>query len=177
MNYLSIGRYLRKRDFRMYDPLTFWETRANNWIEQVKTSPTEKEWSWIEPYVNPEWNVLELGCGTGRFAPFFKYYTGTDISPTLLVHAKEKYPNKQFFHHDMRENIKGDYDLIFTCTAWLHVPPEAIKKVKLPDTNYLFVEPTDPSNVEYCFNHDLPLLFGVKPLEKHDKLTLFGKLK
>lgn len=158
----------------MYDPLNFWEANANFWIN-AKKSETSEDWEVIKKYIKPEWKVLELGCGTGRWAPYFLNYTGSDISPTLLLEAKKLHPDKEFAHHDMREGVPGGYDLIFTYTSWLHMPPKDIKKIKLPKTNLLFVEPHGASSVEYCFQHDYEKLFKVKPLEKHGGLTVYGR--
>lgn len=159
----------------MYDPLEFWETHAEYWLE--KKWPTAKEWRQIKYLVNPAWSVLELGCGSGRWSKYFPDYTGIDISPTLLAYAKKKYPEGKFFHHDMRYPVPDKWDLIFTFTSWLHVSPEDIAKVRLPDTNLLFVEPHQPSYVEYCFTHDYPKLFGVKPIKTFGSLTVYSKLK
>lgn len=158
----------------MYDPLTYWETRAAHWLKN-EIKPTDDWWPVLEQYVKPEWNVLELGCGDGRWSVHFPHYTGCDISSTLIVAAKEKYPDKQWAHHDMRAGVSGQWDLIFTSTAWLHVPPEDMKKVRLPDTNYLFIEPHGriASTTDYCFKHNYPKLFGVKKLHTIGLVTLY----
>lgn len=158
----------------MYDPLIYWEARAPHWLAN-EIKPTDEWWPLIEPYVKPEWNVLELGCGDGRWSQHFPNYTGADISSTLVVAAKEKYPDKNWAHHDMRQSISGNWDLIFTFTSWLHVPPTDIAKVTLPDTNYLFIEPHGESRVEHCFQHDFPALFGVKKLHTKEQLTMYGR--
>ncbi len=159
----------------MYDPLVFWEENAQHWIDLKQ--PTAQQWKWIKPHVSPDWKVLELGCGTGRWSQYFQDYTGVDISPSLVVHAQNKYPNKTFLHHDQRYPIPEGFDLIFTFTSWLHVTPDEIAKVKLPDTNYLFIEPNEPGRNEYCFTHDLEKIFGVHPVAKHAKLTVYIRRK
>lgn len=159
----------------LYDPLTYWEERAPSWIQG--DYPTEKMWERIQQYVKPEWRVIELGCGTGRWAQHFPHYTGVDISPTLLVHAAEQNPTKQFFHHDQRYPIPNNWDLIFTYTSWLHVPPRDMLQVTLPDTNYLFVEPFEPSQSLHCFTHNYEKLLGVKLLEHVDRLAIYGRFK
>ncbi len=41
--------------------------------------------------------VLDLGCGTGVFAPFFgSGYLGVDISPRYIAYARQKYPDRHF---------------------------------------------------------------------------------
>lgn len=54
--------------------------------------------------------VLELGCGTGRNAPFFldrgfEAYVGVDVSPGMLAQAASNVqdPRASFVHHDAAE--------------------------------------------------------------------------
>lgn len=158
-----------------YDPFIFWEGRAPEWLLEPHVSP---EWeAEIAKWVNPSWRVLELGCGDGRWSDAFADYTGSDISPTLLAEAKRRHPGKKFAHHDMRQGVSGEWDLIFTFTAWLHVPPKDIRKVRLPDCNYLFVEPHGRSESEHCFRHSYQKLFGCEILGRKGALTLYGRLK
>ena len=159
----------------MYDPLEFWEKNARNWLKLKHD--TDKDWEEIKEFVNPDWKVLELGCGSGRWAKYFNDYTGTDIAPSLVISAQKHHPDKQFFHHDMRFPVPKGFDLIFTYTAWEHVPPEDIKKVKLPNTRFLFIEPTNKPSVDYCFKHNYEELFGVKKLKDYGQLTIYGKLE
>ena len=161
----------------MYDPFTYWEGRAEQWIASRKPG-MHTWWKEIEKLVDPDWKVLELGCGDGRWSEKFKNYQGSDISPNLLEYCAKTYPDKEWFWHDMRNSItKGDWDLIFTYTAWLHVSPKDIRKVKLPDTRYLFVEPhkTRVRPSEHNHVHDYEKIFGAKPLKTIDKLTLYAR--
>lgn len=162
------------QEFLVYDPLLYWEARAEHWLGQDHQNP---EWeAEIKSRLNPDWNVLELGCGDGRWSELFPKYTGCDISPTLLVEASKRHPGKSFAHHDMREGVSGDkWGLIFTFTSWLHMPPRDIAKVRLPDTSYLFVEPHAKATAEHCFRHDYSKLFGTKPLKRIGKLTMHGR--
>lgn len=158
-----------------YVALDYWEKRAPHWI--AGSYEEETWWEKISPYVKKEWKVLELGCGTGRWAPYFNDYTGSDVSPTLLAHAARTYPDKAFRLHDMAKGVGGDWDLLFTYTSWLHLSPDEIARVRLPDCNYLFVEPHGKGNGWHCHRHDYGALFGCERLERIGKLTLWGRIK
>jgi len=43
-------------------------------------------------------SILDLGCGTGEFAPLFRAedYRGLDIEPSNIAYAKRHYPGYQF---------------------------------------------------------------------------------
>lgn len=158
-----------------YDSLRDWDAYATDWASQ--TFNTAYQWTWLSRFIKKPYKVLELGCGDGRWASYFDDYTGSDISPNMLAIAKERNPGATFGHHDMRQSVTGDWGLIFTFTSWLHISGEEIKKVQLPDCDYLFVEPHGKGDDFHCFQHNYPKLFGVKPLAKHGKLTVYGKFK
>jgi SAM-dependent methyltransferase len=60
--------------------------------------------------------VLDIGCGPGRSVAVLEEllpqtrYVGVDISPTAITMARQRYPDKAFFHLDL-------YDL-----PWLFEP-------------------------------------------------------
>ncbi|MDC0719006.1 class I SAM-dependent methyltransferase [Nannocystis bainbridge] len=62
--------------------------------------------------------VLELGCGTGRNAPFllergFEAYVGVDVSPGMLAEAARRVPDPRarFVERDAAEALElGDFD-------------------------------------------------------------------
>jgi ubiquinone/menaquinone biosynthesis C-methylase UbiE len=61
--------------------------------------------------------ILEIACGTGNLAPFFKAdfktYIGLDYSEAMLAIAKHKNPTTEFVQGDMREfSIKEQLDAI-----------------------------------------------------------------
>ena len=53
--------------------------------------------------------ILDIGCGPGSNAPIFKNckYTGIDINPAYISHARKKYPGVDFLTKDARE-LAGD---------------------------------------------------------------------
>lgn len=50
--------------------------------------------------INTKNKVLNLGCGTGRFMEFAT--DGLDFSGNMLEVAKQKFPDKRFYHGDAR---------------------------------------------------------------------------
>lgn len=55
----------------------------------------------LEPYKDKF--VLDAGCGYGRCAPWFKQYTGVDLSPDLLEVARKDHPLKAFYELDLKD--------------------------------------------------------------------------
>lgn len=156
----------------MYNPKEYWEKRASSWIKE--TWDTAGQWEQIKKYIDPKWNVLELGCGTGRWSEYFKNYEGWDISSKLIKHCRKKYPDKKFKVMPIEGKIPK-YDLIFTYTSLLHVLPEVLKKVEFPDTRLLFVEPYQESNVEHCFGREYDKYFDVELLETIRQHKIWGR--
>lgn len=162
-----------------YDPKSFWEDRADSWKNE--NFATEADWEQIKDFVRQDLPTLEIGCGTGRWASYFKNdYVGIDISQKLVEYAIEKYGNtkNQFFY---RQDIRGTHPTfmdvpgqIFTYTALEHIPTEDIGKLEFPE-NYrlVFVEPHGPSGVEHCFQHDYEKIFGAKPVKVMEQLTIY----
>ncbi|MCI0471490.1 MAG: class I SAM-dependent methyltransferase, partial [Candidatus Aminicenantes bacterium] len=76
----------------------------------------------IQRILNPGKNctILDLGCGEGRYTPFFKNrgcrIYGMDLSGTLLRNAKTKYPRLDLVLGDMRDIpfLPGKFDLILS---------------------------------------------------------------
>ncbi len=166
-----------------YEPYPYWEDRAQTWIDE--NFQTEKDWEEIKEYFPHTGPVMELGCGTGRFSPYFEKYAGLDISHRLIAHAKLRYPEKRWNqcdienYRELRFRIKGPYcHTIFTYTALEHIRPEAIQIVAdaLADRRHLIlVEPHKESGVDHCFNHDYEKLFKVKPVKVMDNLTVWRR--
>ena len=48
--------------------------------------------------LSPDARIVDVGCGTGEFAPLFrtKGYTGIDIDPSNIAYAKRHYPGYRF---------------------------------------------------------------------------------
>jgi len=71
-------------------------------------------------------NILEVGCGLGFFLSSFLgmgiNLTGTDISPTAISQAKQKFPNINFIVDDIRCKRNRDvYDMILISALFWYI--------------------------------------------------------
>ena len=93
--------------------------------------------------VDKNWNVLDIGIGTGNTAvylsPYVNQIIGTDLSEGMLSVLKEKtkkigIKNIKTYKKDiLKEDIpEKDFDLIFNAMTMHHIdnPEEAIKRFK-----------------------------------------------
>lgn len=102
----------------------------------------------IDQGLKPEHRFLDLGCGTGRLArkivPYLDFggYTGADISPLALAHAKslsieERWAQRtpRFFLIDTADgtlnaiNGHGPFEFIWAHSVFTHLPPDAIESI------------------------------------------------
>lgn len=157
----------------MYDPQNFWDKYSETWLKYKTTD--KKDWDIIKKYFNQTDKVLEIGCGTGRWAEYIKNYSGCDISERLVANSQMKH-DADFFACNIINEVPEGYDMYFTYTCLLHVPHEDIIKIKFPPkAKLLFIEPFKEPKVEYCFNHDYEKIFGVKMLKKTKHHIIWGK--
>jgi len=147
-----------------YDPKQFWEENADFWA--MTAYDNDSQWKHIKKFIKPNWKVLEVGCGDGRWSPHFKNYLGTDISQRLINTAKVRYPEKDFQVWDIRDGFLKGFDLIFGYTVLLHLP----RLPKFPNQKMMFIEPFRKSGVEYCFNHDYSKHFKLLKTLKDQKV-------
>ncbi len=81
-----------------------------------------------------EGSTLEVGCGTGRYAPiveWFGKYTGIDISQKMLEEAKKKSKKAKFIKMDA-EDLKfraNSFDNVFYVRVF-RVLPNSVKALK-----------------------------------------------
>ena len=192
---LSHDKYRKTMEKIMgYDPKEYWEKRADDWNIQADNMPIEiadvKE---FYKKVKPK-NVLDIGCGNGRWIELMKEwgldlknYTGMDVSKKLIDICKKKWTDLSFFDCKL-ENMGsagcGDkngnamkYDLIFSYTTLEHVKPEDIKGVvetlKKSGKKLLLIEPTGFESKYYCHSHDYEKLFKVIEKKKLADKTIF----
>ena len=75
--------------------------------------------------------TLDYGCGTGKYAQEFEFYTGLDITKTLIDVAREDNPKKRFFLIDdiklPRTSVR--FDMFFTVTVLQHNSDEGVMDI------------------------------------------------
>lgn len=94
--------------------------------------------------------VLDVGCGAGRYGPYFSkaagHYTGIDISDQMIEFAQEDYghlPNVEFKVYDWEdeEDLEGaPFDLVFGAMSAALSSREAIEKFMGYSRKYCLVE-------------------------------------
>lgn len=180
--WLDNDKYIKKiYSYLKYDEKKYWEKRSASWVEQSKVDVVdEKKIKRILKELKFD-SVLDIGCGSGRFVPYFKdkEYHGCDISKSLVEVCRTNFPEKDFYTSAV-ENIKPmreKYDLIFSYTCLEHVTPENIKKaveaIKRTGKKLLLIEPVGfTPDGDYCFPHDYDKLFTVeKKIQLGDKVA------
>ena len=86
----------------------------------------------LRQYVTPpagEWDVLDLGCGTGlsglEFAPHARQLTGVDLSGKMLEKAREKNIYHRLVHSDLLSLMQGEpassYDVIIAADVLVYL--------------------------------------------------------
>jgi len=95
-----------------------------------------KGWKGVGEYITENFNnpnILDLGCGNGRFIKFFKKtypdfdlsYTGADSNDFFLKEAKKTYPKGIYIKTDIFRNlntVKGRFDVILGFGITHHFP-------------------------------------------------------
>jgi ubiquinone/menaquinone biosynthesis C-methylase UbiE len=99
----------------------------------TRTYPWKETRFLFKKYLKPGDRVLDLGCGNGRYYPFFMEqkadYIGTDNSGELIKEAKKKYPQAEFITADalnlpFAENY---FDAIFSVAVLHHIPSKELR--------------------------------------------------
>ena len=75
--------------------------------------------------------TLDYGCGIGRYADCFQYYTGTDITEELLSIARKNHPQNKFVQQKSAiPDLSGmDFSLFFTATVLQHCADAVVSKI------------------------------------------------
>ncbi len=80
----------------MKDSKTFWDNSAQRYAKSriQDEAAYRKKLEITQHYLQPDWSVLEFGCGTGStamvHAPYVKEILATDISDNMLAIAAQK---------------------------------------------------------------------------------------
>lgn len=119
--------------------LEYWENRVER--EGVEGATIGKKvdtnlwWEKMKPvwskFKNSSLSLLEYGCGSGRWFPYFSSigveYLGVDITGEMLKFAKKKYPGGDFRH--LSEFEKGsEFDIVVSITVLQHLSDEDARK-------------------------------------------------
>jgi ubiquinone/menaquinone biosynthesis C-methylase UbiE len=116
------------------DLQTFYDHEAKKYYESRKKYRHEGKLllQTIETFGKKPLNILEFGCGSGRFANYLqqhytgKYsYVGVDISQELLSYAKKDIPKRKFICEDITEFVvrqkQEKFDLIIGTSSFQHI--------------------------------------------------------
>jgi alkylated DNA repair protein alkB family protein 8 len=77
--------------------------------------------------------VLDLGCGNGRFYPWFQEkgvaYVGIDFSSSLIEIAKKKFPEGKFYLGNALELPfkNNEFDVLFAIALLHHIPSNELR--------------------------------------------------
>ncbi|MCO1336348.1 class I SAM-dependent methyltransferase [Microbulbifer sp. OS29] len=89
-------QFTESRETKMKDSQAFWDDTAARYAKNpIKDIDSyQKKLTITQEYFQPDWSVLEFGCGTGStaitHAPFVKKIIATDISSKMLDIAEQK---------------------------------------------------------------------------------------
>ena len=122
-----------------------YETIAGEYDERIPGNGvvdeifTESETAFLLGKVGPGDDVLDMGCGTGRFtiplAERARSVSGLDLSPMMLLSARKKLADRGL-EADLREGDMADmpfpdasFDVVVSMLALMHIPRQDRQKV------------------------------------------------
>jgi len=126
------ARLLIKDIKKNYDLIAhdFDRTRTDFWPEL----------NFLKDFFNPGQNVLDFGCGNGRFFGLIKEkdvnYYGVDISQNLLKIAQERHREGNFYLID--ESLKlpfenNFFDIVVSLATFHHMPSDILRRLLLKE--------------------------------------------
>jgi len=72
-------------------------------------------------------DVIDFGCGLGRFCDMFEGYIGVDIIPEMIEENKIKYPDCRWLYIKENEYLPYyKYDLVFCFTSIQHLSDDEL---------------------------------------------------
>ncbi|HAU66600.1 TPA: hypothetical protein DCW61_04610 [Candidatus Uhrbacteria bacterium] len=129
-------------------------------------------------------DVLDLGCGDGRYAAMFlemrvRSARGIDISPAMIELAKKRSIDADFVVGDCSELPFNDesFDLVFSnfvlqhCQRLTTVFAEIARTLKQGGSFVGSFNSVETDNLE-ILNHEMPILLG-----KQDSVTVYDLMK
>jgi len=174
------------------------DTQANyNRNAEDFSRAREEMWSeadLLSDYINEGDNVLDLGCGNGRYFKALKdkelNYLGIDFSEKLINIAREKFsdcPDANFKTGDVLDLKlpENQFDLVYAFALLHHIPSRGLrlkflreaKKVLKPDGKLILtVWNVWNFNRRKIIKNNLLKLIGLSQLDFNDIKTSYGGL-
>lgn len=163
----------------------FSNTRQSSW----------KEFKIFLKYIKNGENIVDLGCGNGRFYDFLQKnhkikYTGIDNSKNLLSLAKRKFQNdhnSQFLEGDLIETeLKtNSADIVTAIASFHHLPGKITRKKSLQEVhrilkkNGIFMVSVwnlfQPKYKKYVWKARLKHILSLGKYDWRDTLIPWGK--
>jgi len=99
---------------------------ANSYGKYLHVQETQIMGEWLRGISQKE--ILDMGCGTGRFLNYAHY--GVDISEGMLTEAKAKFPNKELQIASITNTPFQDntFQAIFSLHVFFHLEEEIIQQ-------------------------------------------------
>lgn len=107
-----------------------------------------EEFKYFKPYLKPQAEIVDLGCGNGRLLDFLNqeylahgpksfHYIGIDNSNNLLKNAKKKHPEAIFLNGDQLTIpiSENQADCILNIAAFHHIPSYSLRFQALLEMN------------------------------------------
>jgi len=133
--------------------------------------------------------ILDLGCGTGEFAPLFPVdaYDGIDLDPANIAYAKRHYPNRFSVGDATRLAFPDNaFDKVLVAGVFHHLTDEDCKKslaemhrVLKPGGTALVMEDTRSKRIITSIMHRLDQGAFIRTGQEWDSIfsSLFGVKK
>lgn len=167
----------------------------NNMASEFSASRAKfwEELEFLAEHAVPGMNVLDIGCGNGRFYPLLKErgveYTGVDNSLGLLKEARHAFPNTVFVEADATALPFPDrsFDVAFSFATLHHVPSRALRekfiqeaaRVLKPGSTFALSvwELWTPKYFGKLLRDALRGIVGISSLDVGDVMLTFGKAR
>lgn len=115
-----------------------WSERARSVAQDIEVNimdvfQRELEYDYIEPYLDRDMSVLEVGCGNGfstdRFRKCAKWVDAFDYSEDMVARARERFgeTNNRFFHDDVLQprDFRDPYDTVVCVRVLINLKDSA----------------------------------------------------
>ncbi len=159
----------------------FSKTRARFWDELI----------FLGEHAVPNMQVLDLGCGNGRFYDVLKSrqitYTGLDNSEALIEEAKKRHPEINFIVGDATKLPFTDsaFNLVYSFAVIHHIPSKKLREqfirevARVLHTGDTFIITSwylwQPRYIGKILITALKSIFFLTPLDVGDMMHVFGK--